>query len=102
MLTMTVEAAEAVERILAQPEVPEGAVLRFEAQEDHGNGSGPKRELHVELVARPEPADVIAEGVPISVEPQTVELLDDKVLDAEFDGDQVEFKLYSRPDPDLS
>ncbi len=102
MLTMTEEAARALERIIAQPEVPDGAVLRFAAQEDHGNGSGPRRELHVELVSQPEPRDVIAEGVPISVEPQTVEMLDDKVLDAEFDGEQVEFKLYSRPDAELS
>ena len=100
MLTMTEEAAEALERIISQPEVPDGAVLRFEAQEDHGNGSGPRRELHVELVAHPEPADVIAEGVPLSVEPQTVDLLEDKVLDADVDGVQVEFKLYSRPDPE--
>ena len=98
MLTMTEEAAQALERIISQPEVPDGAVLRFEAQEDRGNGSGPRRELHVELVARPEPSDVIAEGVPISVEPETVEMLDDKILDADFDGMQVEFKLYTRGD----
>jgi hypothetical protein len=102
MLTMTEEAAEALERIISQPEVPDGAVLRFEAQEDHGNGSGPRRELHVELVAQPRPRDVIADGAPISVEPRTVEMLDDKVLDAEFDGEQVEFKLYSRGDDELS
>ena len=102
MLTMTEEAAEALERIIAQPEVPEGAVLRFEAQEDHGTGSGPRRELRVELVAQPEPRDVIAEGAPISVEPAAIPMLDDKVLDAEFDGTRVEFKLYSRPDPHVA
>ncbi len=91
---MTQEAAEAVQRILSQPEVPDGAVLRFAAGEDRGNGSGPARELHVELVAEPEPADVVAEEVSISVEPESLEFLDDKVLDAEVDGSEVEFKLY--------
>jgi hypothetical protein len=43
MLTLTQEAAEAVERIISQPEVPAGAVLRFAAEEDHGNGSGARR-----------------------------------------------------------
>jgi Fe-S cluster assembly iron-binding protein IscA len=102
MLTMTQEAAEAVERIISQPEVPEGAVLRFAAEEHRGNGSGPARELHVELVAHPEPADVVAEEVPISVERRSLEWLDDKVLDAEIAGDAVEFKLYNRPDDALS
>jgi Fe-S cluster assembly iron-binding protein IscA len=97
MLTMTREAAAAVERILSQPEVPDGAVLRFAAEEHRGNGSGPARELHVELVSHPEPDDVVAEEVPISVEPKSVDFLDDKVLDAEVEGAQVEFKLYDRP-----
>jgi Fe-S cluster assembly iron-binding protein IscA len=96
MLTMTQEAAAAVERIMSQPEVPEGAVLRFAAEESHNNGSGPTRELHVELVAGPEPADVIVDEVPISVEPRSMEFLDDKVLDAEIAGGEVEFKLYNR------
>jgi Fe-S cluster assembly iron-binding protein IscA len=102
MLTLTQEAANAVEQIISQPEVPEGAVLRFEAGEDRGNGSGPRRELHVELVDSPDPQDVLAEDVAISVEPKTVGYLDDKVIDAEIDGNQVEFKLYSRPDAELS
>jgi hypothetical protein len=92
---MTQEAAAAVERIISQPEVPAGAVLRFAAEEHRGNGSGPARELHVELVAHPEPDDVVAEEVPISVEPDSIDFLDDKVLDADVHGDAVEFKLYN-------
>jgi hypothetical protein len=97
---MTHEAAEAVEHILSQPEVPEGAVLRFAAEEGRGNGSGPSRELHVELVDAPEPLDVVVEDVPISVSPSSLEFLDDKVLDVEIDGNAVEFTLYRHPDPD--
>jgi Fe-S cluster assembly iron-binding protein IscA len=94
---MTQEAAEAVERIISQPEVPDGAVLRFAAKEHRGNGSVPAHELHVALVAHPEPNDVVADEAPISVEPHSVEFLDDKVLDAEVEGSQVEFKLYDQP-----
>jgi Fe-S cluster assembly iron-binding protein IscA len=97
---MTQEAAEAVQRIMAQPEVPDGAVLRFAAEEHRGNGSGPMRELHVELVSHPEPSDVIAEEIPISVEPKSIDFLEDKVLDAEIEGATVEFKLYNRQDDD--
>ena len=93
---MTQEAAEAVKRIMSQPEVPDGAVLRFAAEEHRGNGGGPMRERHVELVTRPEPSDVIAEEIPISVVPNSIDFLDDKVLDAEIEGSQVEFKLYDR------
>jgi hypothetical protein len=99
---MTHEAAEAVERILSQPEVPAGAVLRFAAAEGRGNGAGPTRELHVDLVAAPEPLDVIVEEVPISVEPHSLEYLEDKVLDAEIDGNAVEFRLYRQPDSEQS
>jgi Fe-S cluster assembly iron-binding protein IscA len=97
---MTHEAAEAVKRILSQPEVPDGALLRFAADEGRSNGSGPSRELHVELVAEPEPLDVVIEDVPISLEPRSLEFLDDKVLDVEINGGQVEFRLYRHPDAD--
>lgn len=95
---MTPEAAEAVERIMSQPEVPDGAVLRFAAEEHRGNGGGPMRELHVELVDHPGPSDIVVEEVPISVEPKSLAFLEDKVLDAEVEGATVEFKLYDQPE----
>ena len=94
VLTMTEEAADAVRKIINQPEVPSGSVLRFTAGEDRSNGAGPYRELHVELVEEPPADDVQVEELPISLEPASIEFLDDKVLDASIEGNAVEFKLY--------
>jgi hypothetical protein len=97
---MTQEAADAVERIVSTPGVPEGAVLRFVAGDDRGNGAGPAREVQVELVARPHLRDLVVEEMRISVERRSLPFLDDKVLDAEDVDDGVEFRLYDQPGTD--
>jgi hypothetical protein len=98
MLAMTQEAAEAVEAILSQPDVPDTAVLRITAHKHTGNGSGPVQALQLELVSRPPEEDVLVEDMPISVEPEAAALLEDKVLDVEVEDDDVRFNLYERPD----
>ncbi len=100
MLAMTRTAAEAVEAIISQPEVPETAVLRIVAGEGHDNGGGPTRELQLALVEEPEGGDLMVEDMRISVEPETAEFLDDKVLDAEIDDRGVRFSLYAQPQPE--
>jgi Fe-S cluster assembly iron-binding protein IscA len=98
MLAMTQQAAEAVEAIIAQPDVPDTAVLRITAHQNEGNGAGPVQALQLELVSMPPADDVQVEDMPISVEPQAAALLEDKVLDAEVEDDGVKFNLYERPD----
>jgi iron-sulfur cluster assembly protein len=98
MLAMTQQAAEVVESIVDRPEVPETAVLRITTQVSESNGSGPHRDLQLELVSAPPEDDVIVEDLPISVEPEAAGFLDDKVLDAEIDAEGVHFRLYGRPD----
>lgn len=98
MLAMTQSAAEAVEAIVAGPEVPAGAVLRIVAEEGHGNGSEPSRELELELVSQPHARDLVVEDMHVSVEPRSLPFLDDKVLDAEFHDGSFEFSLYSQAD----
>ena len=98
MLAMTQQAAEAVEAIIAQPDVPDTAVLRITAHQNEGNGAGPVHALQLELVSLPPADDVQVEDMPISVEPQAAALLEDKVLDAEVEDDGVKFNLYERPD----
>lgn len=100
MLAMTRTAAEAVEAIVSQPEVPESAVLRIVAGDAHDNGSGPTRELQLALVEEPEGGDLLVEDLRISLEPATAEFLEDKVLDAEIDDEGVRFSLYAQPDPE--
>jgi iron-sulfur cluster assembly protein len=96
MLAMTQQAAEVVESIVGRPEVPDTAVLRITTQESNSNGSGPSHDLQLELVSAPPEDDVIVEDMPISVEPEAATFLDDKVLDAEIDGEGVHFRLYGR------
>jgi Fe-S cluster assembly iron-binding protein IscA len=98
MLAMTQQAADVVESIVGRPDVPDTAVLRITTQESNSNGSGPAHDLQLELVSAPGEDDVIVEDLPISVEPQAASFLDDKVLDAEIDGEGVHFRLYGRPE----
>ncbi|MFL5870546.1 MAG: adhesin [Solirubrobacterales bacterium] len=95
---MTQQAAEAVEAIVSQPDVPDTAVLRITAEPHTGNGSGPIHDLQLELVSKAPAEDVLVEDMPISVEPRAAALLEDKVLDAEVNDEGVKFNLFGRPD----
>ncbi|MQA73573.1 MAG: hypothetical protein GEU88_04350, partial [Solirubrobacterales bacterium] len=94
MLALTENAEQAVEAIVSQSETPDGAVLRLSAAETHDNGTEPSRELQLAVVDAPEEGDSVLDGVAISVEPTTVDYLEDKVLDAEVDEGNVRFSLY--------
>ena len=99
MLALTQGAADAVETIVAQQEAPDNAVLRITTRTESDNGSGPEHELEMALVTEPQEDDVIVEGIPIAVEPTTLEFLDDKILDAEIQDGDVRFSLYLQPPP---
>ena len=60
MLTLTPEAAQAVDTIVSRPDLPD---------------------------------DEVVEGSQVYVEQGTAEILGDKILDADFAEDQVQFKL---------
>lgn len=97
MLALTNTAAEVVEAIVQQPESPEGAVLRITAVESEADDGAEARDLHL-AVAEPADDDIRVEGIAISVEPEALEFLDDKVLDAEIEDGGVRFRLYLQPD----
>jgi Fe-S cluster assembly iron-binding protein IscA len=97
MLAMTRSAAAAVEAIVTQPEVPDGAVVRIVARDSSDNGSEAVDEVELALVDHPLASDLVVEEARISVEPRSLPFLEDKVLDAEFaDGGGVEFRLFSQ------
>jgi iron-sulfur cluster assembly protein len=96
MLTLTPDAAQAVETIVSRPDLPDDAGLRITA-EPQVTDSGPTNDLRLEMVSAPEPDDEIVEGGQVYVEPGTAEMLGDKVLDADVVEDQVQFKIR---DPD--
>jgi Fe-S cluster assembly iron-binding protein IscA len=100
MLAMTQQAADAVERLVEQPGVPESAVLRIAAAEGRANGSGATREVQFELVAAPTARDLVVQEMRIAVEPSSLPFLDDKVLDARLEDEhgEVEFLLFQQPD----
>jgi Fe-S cluster assembly iron-binding protein IscA len=101
MLALTKEAAQAVETIVAQPSAPEDAVMRVTGGAARNNGTGVAQELQLSVVEGPEPDDVVVQGLPIAVEPTTIQFLDDKVLDAEMVEGGVQFKLYQQPEEGL-
>jgi iron-sulfur cluster assembly protein len=92
MLTITPTAAEALDTIVASvPDAPETTGLRI-AQSAGPDG---RPGFTLELAAEPEAGDQVVDGaqVPVFVEAGVAEVLDDKILDAEMDGDQVGFSL---------
>jgi len=90
MLMLTDDAAEVV-RDLADEPGAEG--LRISSQDHSLNGQGPH--LNIEVVSAPEPEDLVLEtdGAPIFLAPEAAGALDGKVLDAEVEGDRVQFAL---------
>ena len=97
MLAMTQDAAEAVEQLVEHADLPATAVVRLTAEEGRSNGAAASRELIVELVAAAPADDLVVPEARLAVEPGSLPFLDDKVLDADSDGGEVEFRLYSQP-----
>ena len=96
MLSLTPTAAEVVEAIVGQEDLPETAGMRItsEAAGPSTNGSGPQRDVRFSLVDAPRDEDEVVEGARVYVEPgETAALLDDKVLDADLSGEEVRFRL---------
>lgn len=82
MLTLTEEATTAVKTIAAQlPEAAQGGV-RIE-----GAGS-PESQFRLSVVDGPEPEDAVVEnsGARVFLDADAAQVLDDRVLDAQMDG----------------
>jgi Fe-S cluster assembly iron-binding protein IscA len=93
VLTITPTAAQAVESILSQPEMPDNAGLRIAAEPITDDTGTPRTDVVLNVVSEPEPDDEVIDAGPVYVEPATAELLDEKVLDAELSENQVKFRL---------
>jgi iron-sulfur cluster assembly protein len=103
MLALTPTAAEVVDSIVSQEDLPESAGLRITSEETQAgeNSEGSQRDLRLSVVEKPESGDELIEGTQIFVEPgPTAELLEDKVLDAEISGNEVRFSLMQQADPE--
>ena len=103
MLALTPTAAEVVESIVSQQELPDTAGLRITSEEGDAaaDGSGSQRDLRLAVVEQPEAGDALVEGSQVYVESgETADLLEDKVLDAEVEGNEVRFSIAQQAGPD--
>jgi Fe-S cluster assembly iron-binding protein IscA len=96
LLHITPAAAEAIHAITRS--VPGSAGVRITTlPQASTNGSGPVAVF--DFYPTPEPGDgdeiVEEQGVQVFLEQEVVPLLDDKLLDAELEGDEVRFTVES-------
>ena len=92
MLTFTHEAAEAIDAVVhSAPNAPDTAGLRIA----RGVAPDGQEGLELSVSEQPEPDDAVveAEGTPVFLDSDAAALLDDKILDARVEGDQVGFTL---------
>jgi Fe-S cluster assembly iron-binding protein IscA len=89
VLAITTTAADAIRGIVASPDIPEGAGLRIAPQV----GAAEDNRLEVTIAAMPADSDQVLDeaGARVFVEEHCTDLLDDKMLDAQIDGQQVGF-----------
>lgn len=86
MLIVTEAAAEVVKSFTANPQAPEGVGLRIASSTPE---PGNPESLRVTAAAGPDKNDRVIEaaGAHVYLEPQAAAFLDDKVLDAQVDGE---------------
>jgi Fe-S cluster assembly iron-binding protein IscA len=95
MLALTEGAAEVIKQLTAAP-AAEG--VRISA----ASSNGPHAALQIELATGPQEEDAVLEagGAQLFLEPHALALLDDKVLDAGVEGDEVQFAVLEQPADD--
>lgn len=91
MLTITETAAEAIRGIVASPEIPDGAGIRIATKP----GEEQTGMLEVSVADVPAESDQVLDeqGARVFVDEHAVDLLDDKLLDAQIDGQRVGFSI---------
>jgi iron-sulfur cluster assembly protein len=94
VLTITPNAADAIERILAAPGVPEGAGLRIAPASSMDDGNAPT-DLQMTMAEEPAVTDEVIEeaGARVFVENAVAGALADRELDADVADEQIHFTL---------
>jgi iron-sulfur cluster assembly protein len=95
VLTITEQAEEALDAVVAAENAPEGAGIRI----SQGMAADGQPAMGLALAVAPEPGDAVVEdtNVPVFLAPEVAGLLDDKILDAQVDGDQIAFRIGEQP-----
>jgi Fe-S cluster assembly iron-binding protein IscA len=99
VLTLTRDASDAIEGILAAPGVPDGAGIRIASAASTNSVTPSAGALQVTVAEEPGESDAVVEeaGARVFVEETVVPYLDDKLLDVEVAEDRVNFTLAERP-----
>jgi iron-sulfur cluster assembly protein len=94
MLALSERAVVAINGIMSNPEVPEGAGLRVSPQITDNEPVA----LELSVVEAPVGGDQIVEdqGAQVFVDERVGPLLDDKTLDATTEGEQVHFTIVDQ------
>jgi iron-sulfur cluster assembly protein len=101
MLAVTPNAAEALQTIVANSELPDTAGLKLQATIASNNGHGPQTNLFLDVVLAPDPDDTRVDGAPLYVDSAAADMLADKVLDAEVGSDDIEFSIKPQAEEEL-
>lgn len=96
MLAVSEEAASAIGSILAAQDLPDEAGLRVSTDTTDSDGAPQQTALRLEIAPAPAAGDQVLDEGPVFVESEAAELLDDKVLDAEVRGDQIQFSVKAQ------
>jgi iron-sulfur cluster assembly protein len=97
MLTLTPNATQAIEDMLTASGMPESAGLRI-APTAPSTADAADGRLRAGVATEPDDGDQIIEeaGVRVFLDDAVAELLDDKLLDADIEGENVRFALHDQ------
>jgi iron-sulfur cluster assembly protein len=93
VLAITEDAATAIDNIVASSGLPQGAGLRITQELNTQSGQEGRTDLRLSVVESAEEGDEVLEDVQIFLEPEAADFLDNKLLDADVEGDEVRFSL---------
>ena len=93
MLAVTEDAATAIDSILASSGLPDGAGLRITQEVNTQSGGDTRTDLRLAVVESAEEGDEVLEDVRIFLDPQAADFLDNKLLDADVENEDVRFSL---------
>jgi iron-sulfur cluster assembly protein len=93
VLAITEDAAAAIYSIVASSGLPEGAGLRITQELNTETEGAARTDLRLSLVESAEEGDEVLEGTQIFLEPEAADFLDNKLLDADVEGEEVSFSL---------
>jgi iron-sulfur cluster assembly protein len=93
VLAITEDAATAIDSIVASSGLPQGAGLRITQELNTQSGQEGRTDLRLSVVESAAEGDEVLEDVQIFLEPEAADFLDNKLLDADIEGDEVRFSL---------